>query len=225
MPKYASTPPTFTPPQLLMEGVPCYLFGTYNFRQANTKLLVSNVAITTNVATLTVQIVEGEIPTVGSFITVAQTQTGSGEFNVSRVALTAVSISASTGAGTVSYALTGANVSSADSGTAIVEVPEIAEALTANGASVAVAVPPSCSQETLTCTVTFPTAPTGATATLQTAVRNVDGEFTNVGNISVYASSAYSTGPTTQFTLQRGSYYRVNITGLTGTGTIVAKVV
>lgn len=94
MPAYANNP--FTPPQLVQKGVPCYLLGSLNFHQANTRMLVTNSALTSNVATLTVQIVEGEIPAIGSLISVQQTQAGSGAFNVSRAAITAVSITAAT---------------------------------------------------------------------------------------------------------------------------------
>ena len=74
-----------------------YLFGSYNYKQANTTMLVSNVALTSNVATLTVQIIGGEVPIVGALISVQQTQSTSGLFNVARSPLTNVTIDASTG--------------------------------------------------------------------------------------------------------------------------------
>lgn len=224
MPSYANNP--FTPPVLLQKGVPVYLYGSYNYRQANTRMLVSNSALTSNVVTLTVQIVEGEIPTVGSLVSVQQTTAGSGALNVNRAPLTAVSITATTGAGTISYALTHANVTSvADAGTAIAEVPEVPETL-ANGSSIACCVQFSegDGQSTLPYAVSFPTIPTAATINLQAAIHNIDAEFTTVIPIASVAGGVVGGGQFGQVTLQRGYFYRLITSGLSGSGTIVAKV-
>ena len=134
MPSFVNSP--VTPPQLLQKGVNVYLFGTFNALQANTRMNVSSVALATNVATVTGTIVEGEVPKIGALVSIAQTSTNAGVFNVQRAAVTAVSIN-NGGTGTVSFALTNANVGSTpDFGTAIIEVPEVGEALI-NGASVA----------------------------------------------------------------------------------------
>lgn len=230
MPAYTNS--IFQPPTFLQMGVPCYLFGTYNAHQANTKMQLSQVALATNVATVTGQIVEGEIPLVGSYISVIQTATGSGEFNVNRALVTAVSFN-NAGFGTVSYALTASNVTAvADFGTAIIEVKEIPETLTAVASvACAVAAPISDSQFTITTSVLFPTMPTAVTVVLQEAIRDVGGstvgqaEYTTLGNAAIVASSAYTTGPTAQFTLTRGAYYRFLVSGITGSGTIVAKII
>ncbi|SRR6266567_704306 len=226
MPAYLNSP--FANVPLAVRGVPTYLLGSYNMHQANTRMLVSNVALTTNVATLTVQITEGEIPLVGAFVSVQQTQSTSGLFNVNRVALTAVSITAATGTGTISFALTHADVTSgADTGAAIAEVPEIGE-VPAAIASIAVCVqpPPGLDQFTVATAVTFKTLPTAITVKLQRAIRNVDSEFTDIGNAAVVAATAYTTGPVAEFTLERGYFYRFNASGLTlGSGAgIVAKI-
>jgi hypothetical protein len=63
MPAYVDSP--ITPSTILIKGVNCYLWGSYNYKQGNTQMNVSQVALNSNVATLTVQIVAGEIP-VGS---------------------------------------------------------------------------------------------------------------------------------------------------------------
>ena len=65
-------------------GQPTYLFGTFNWDVSPSKMAVSNVALTSNVATITVAVIEGPIPTVGSLISVIQTQSTSGLFNVNR---------------------------------------------------------------------------------------------------------------------------------------------
>jgi hypothetical protein len=101
-------------------------------------MLVTAVAIATNVATLTVQILEGPIPVVSTLsaplITVRGTQMvtsgGAPNFNVTNVALASVSITASTGIGTVTFALTSNDISTtSDSGMALVPTPIVFETL------------------------------------------------------------------------------------------------
>lgn len=226
MPVYVDSP--FQNAQVVQEGTACYLFGSYNAHQANTKMWVTNSALTSNVATLTVQIIEGEIPTVGSFISVIQTQAGTGGMNVNRAVITAVTIVAATGAGTITYAQTHANiVSVADTGTAVAEVPEVPETL-ANGNSIAAIfqAPKGDAQFTVPLAVTFPTLPTAASVDLQAALHNINSEFTKVATVVVVAAGAYTAGngPFNQVTLQRGYFYRFAVSGLSGTGTIVGKI-
>jgi hypothetical protein len=225
MPSYVNNP--FVPPQFVQQGVNCYLFGSYNDKQANTKMWVTNVALTSNVATITVQIIEGEIPLVGAYISVIQTASTSGLFNVNRAIITAVTINSATGAGTITYALTHADVTSAaDAGTAIAEVPEVAETL-ANGNSVACCLQsPDCdSQKTVPYSILFPGGiPTAAVVDLQAALRNVDSEFTKVQNAATVTGSEYTAGPFGQATLQRGYFYRFAVSGVSGSTTIVAKI-
>jgi hypothetical protein len=173
-----------------------------------------------------VQITEGEIPTVGSLITVTQTQAGSGGMNVNRATITAVAINAQTGAGTISYADTHANITTvADSGSAIAEVPEVPETA-ANGNSIACVfqAPKGDSQFTVPLSVTFPTLPTAASVDLQAALHNINSEFTKVATVVTVATSAYTAGPFAQVTLQRGYFYRLAVSGVSGVGTIVGKI-
>lgn len=226
MPSYPNNP--FVPPLTVMKGVACYLYGSYNYRQDHTRMLVSNVALTTNVATLTVQIVAGEIPVIGALISVQQTANTAGLFNVNRVALTGVTINSATGAGTVTFALTHANVgAAADTGSAVVEVPEVPETL-ANGKSIACVIPApeGDSQFTVAVAVSFPTIPTAVTVDLQRAIHESDAEYTTVGttHAAVVAASAQTVGPVTEWTLERGYFYRLIVSGLSGAGTIVAKI-
>jgi hypothetical protein len=128
--------------KLALPGLPVYLFGSLAQTTAPTRMTVSNVALTSNVATLTVQIIEGNIPIVGALVSVTGTQQASGAFNVSQVALTGVTINATTGAGTITFALTHANVGSvADSGLAVAPQPVVPEAITLNESSEACALP------------------------------------------------------------------------------------
>ena len=120
MPSYITSP--FQIRNALISGQPAYSFGVAP--TANARMSISKVAIATNVATLTVQMLEGIIPAVGALISVQGTQTvtsgGAPNFNVTNVALASVTINSSTGAGTVTFALTSNNITAiADSGQAI----------------------------------------------------------------------------------------------------------
>ena len=129
----------FVPPQLLQKGVPAYLFGGLNMLRGNAKGTVSQTALASNVATISVQLQEGATPVVGDYITVWGTALQSGLFNVTRSLITAVSITPATGAGTISYALVGTNQSAtADAGCWQMEIGETAESITNNSFSVPV---------------------------------------------------------------------------------------
>lgn len=224
MPAYVNSP--FAPPPLLIEGVPNYLFGSKSYRQANTKMNISSITSSTASAIVTGTIVEGEIPVTGALASIQQTASQSGAFNVSRAALTGSAFTAATGVGSLTFSGAFATQSSApDFGTAIVEVPEIPETLVA-GASIAICIqqPRSGGQRTITTEVSFPTMPTAATVALQEAVTNNAGEFTTIGTAAVVASGAYTTGPVASFTLTQGNFYRFLVSGITGTGTIAAKI-
>ena len=224
MPAYINSP-FAPPPVLLQKGVAAYLWGTYNYHQAPTRMLVNNVALTSNVATITVQITEGEIPAVGALISVLQTQSTSGLFNVKRVAVTGATITGN-GAGTITFALTHADVATAaDTGSAIVEVPEVPETL-ANGASIpcCIQAPEGDSQFTVPFAVTFPTLPTTATVSIQAALHDIDSEYTTLVTAGAVATSVQTVGPFGYVTLQRGYFYRFLVASLAGSGTIVAKI-
>lgn len=206
-------------PQLLQKGTPAYLFGGLNMLQGNTQGYVTKTALATNVATVSVSITTGPIPLVGDLITVWATSQQTGLFNVSRGVITAVSITATTGVGTISYALTGTNQSAtADAGAFLTEPGETAETLTTNTSSqpVTIQAPQGDSQFTVPMAVSFPSMPTAATVTLQVAIRDIDAEYTNTTTVVTVAASAFTAGPTVQATLQRGYVYRVRITGVTG---------
>ena len=139
MPAYIVSPLDGTPPMLL-PGTPGYSFGTAP-SGPTARMLVTSVAINgSNVATLGVQMVEGNIPAVGSLISVRGTQTvtsgGAPNFNVSNVALASVSINSQTGVGTVTFALTSNTIATTpDAGQASVPVPVTMEALPGTAAA------------------------------------------------------------------------------------------
>jgi len=217
MPLYGSP---LVKPQLVQKGVPAYLFGNLNMLQGNTKGRVTNVALASNVATVSLAIFEGPQPKIGDLITIWGTASTSGLFNITRSILTAVSITGSTGAGTVTFALTHADVVSvANTGAFLVEPGESSEALTNTSYSTAAIVqaPQGDSQFTIPMAVTFPggVLPTAVTVTLQVAIRDIDAEYTNTTTAVTVAGTAYTAGPVVQATLQRGYCYRVAVSGLT----------
>jgi hypothetical protein len=140
MPAYSTNP--LQRIKLALPGTPVYVWGSLSDRISPTKMTISNVALTSNVVTLTVQVVEGNVPVAGQLVTVTGTQTSSGVLNVTAIPIASVSINAITGAGTITYALTNANISSvADSGLAVAPQPIVFEAVTTNENSEAVALP------------------------------------------------------------------------------------
>ena len=215
------------PPQLLQKGVPAYLLGGLNMLRGDATGTVADTALAANVATITVQLNQGATPLVGDFITVWGTTQQAGLFNATRAVITAVSITPATGAGTISFALTGSNQSTtADTGQWRMEIGETSEAITNNSfsAPVLVQAPEGDSQFTLPFAVRFPTLPTGCTVSLQAAVRDIASEYVTILTCAVVAASAQTMGPFGQATLQRGYFYRFAVTGLGGTGTIIAKI-
>ena len=217
-------------PQLVQKGVAAYVFGSLNALQGDTRGYVTQTALASNVGTVTVSINFGPIPKVNDIITIWGTAQQSGLFNVTRALITAVSITATTGQGTITFALTGSNQSAtADAGAFLTEPGEISETLAANASqSCLIQAPSGDSQFTVPIAVTFPggVLPTALTTTLQVALRDVDAEYTNTTTAVTVAATAYTAGPVVQATLQRGYFYRLKNSGLTaGSATgIIGKI-
>jgi hypothetical protein len=216
-------------PRQMTPGFSTYLFGAWPSDKAPTRFLINTVALTSNVATLTGTVIEGDIPVVGAFVTVQGTVVAGGAFNVIDTALTAVSISATDGTGTISFSLTHADVAATgDGGFANIPQSETSETL-ANGASIPATIPFQTAKmsgnRTVTAVVTFPTLPTAVTVYLQGALRDRDSEYENLGTttVSTVSGGTLTVGPVASFTLDMHPFYRFNVSGLSGSGTIVAK--
>src|ERR1700751_1566949 len=91
--------------QVAVSGTPAYFYGSLDTHAQDTLMQVTNVALTSNVATLSVLVRPGNIPIVGNIISVKGTTNTSGLFNVTRAVLPGVTITAATGVGTVTFAL------------------------------------------------------------------------------------------------------------------------
>jgi hypothetical protein len=208
--------PTYPPDQtvaLLIPGVTTYLLGGLNVNLPTCRMVVTSVAISSNVATIGVTIVEGNIPPPGSYITVRGTLTDGGAANVFGV-ITVVNINAFTGQGFISYAATGTNQAiTPDVGSAYVPVIETTEALIVM-ATRAVAIPDYQGQESNGLTVTwetlYPSAPSGVTVQLQAALVNQPNEYATLDTSTTVG------GEIRAITLTRYNFLRANITSVTG---------
>ena len=214
MPPYP-TNTALRPPLMLQPGVPGYAFGSWNANTPTTLMQVTHVSLTSDVATVTVLVREGNIPAIGSLISISGTTTAGGVFNVSNVAITGVSIAAATGIGTITFALTNADVPGADdAGQAYVPVPEVGEALS-NVASQQFGVQEDIGMNqngrTVTWSTSFPTAPSSITATLQASLFDIDGQYHSVD------SSTSTSGEQKSITLQNFRFLRVLLSNVTGT--------
>lgn len=222
MPAYVAAPPGPFP-TLLEAGDIGYAFGSKP--TGPTRLLqVTKVALTSNVATVNVTMREGNIPAIGDLITIQGTANTSGLFNVTNATLTGVTIDATTGIGTVTFALTHADVTAAvDAGQAYVPVSEVGESA-ANGSSAAFAIQEvtgvNQTGRTITWTTKYPSAPAAATATLQGAIVDQDSEY---GDLD---STTTLTGTNRSVVSVNEKFFRVKLSGVSGgsSPTIVARV-
>lgn len=239
MPQYSTS--AFAPlPEVAIPAKPAYFFGTYPVDTDDTYLRITNVALTTDVATVTGTIYRGNIPSVGNLISIEGTTVSSGVFNVSGVTITGVTGTPATGVYTITFALTNANIAStAAAGMAIIPIAETSEALI-NGTSVAIYIPSNelrdLGQRSVTVATTFPSLPTAATVTLYTAISNTDNplEWTSMGVVATVAGGAVTApataspnGGVATFTSPAGRFVRLVVSGVTGgtSPTVIAKMV
>ena len=226
MPAYLVTPLDGIPPMLL-PGIPGYSFGSFNRDLPTTRMQVTSVAINgSNVATLGVVMLEGNIPAVGSLISVRGTRTvtsgGAPNFNVSNVALTGVTINAQTGIGTVTFALTSTTIATTpDAGAADVPVPEVAEAMT-NSTGLQLTMQsasglPNNSRDLLW-DIQTPSAPSSFSAALQVAATDVDGDYTTIDTATAVGSR--------QVAGVRANFIRIKLSSVVGgtLPTVIAKI-
>ena len=229
MPAFVNSP--FQKPQLLQKGVPTYLLGSFSQQVGNTSASVKTDAIASNSATVVCYYLNGPLPVAGSLVSIIGSSNSSSAFNVKRVAITSASLDATQTPNllTLVFPLTAANqAATADAGTVIVEPAEVGEALTSAGLisqAVVVQAPESDSQFTLPVSINASSGITAMTGTLEVAINADASEWTATTTVvTKTGASTYTAGPVVQATLQRGYAYRVNLSAVTGTGTVVAKV-
>ncbi len=217
----------FQKPLLVMKGVCTYLIGSFSQQVGDANLYVTNVALTSNVATVTVQQLNGPKVVVGALISIINSANTSGLFNVNRAVITGTTINDSTGAGTITFALTHGDIgSAADGGSVIVEPAEVGESVTTSFTSIAclIQAPEGDSQFTVPISVTAGASITAMTATLQHALKESSNEWTNTTTVvTKTGASTYTAGPVVLATLERAYLYRIAVTAVTGTDLVVAK--
>jgi hypothetical protein len=117
----------------LQPGIPGYSFGALSFIVDNTNAYVTNVALTSNVATVNLTIRDGAIPVANQLISIRGSQVASGVFNVVNVAISTVTgfTTGDKSLGAVTFPLTHANVASTpDTGLAAAPPLETGDAIT-----------------------------------------------------------------------------------------------
>ena len=223
MPTYSNS--AFAPlPEVAIPAKPAYFFGSLPVTTQDTQMRISNVALTSNVATVVGTIFQGNIPAVGNFISIIGTTSTGGVFNVNQATITGVTGTASTGVYTITFALTHADIATvANTGMAIIPIAEVPEAA-ANGTSVAIYVPSNelrdLGQRSITTVCSFPSLPTAATVTLYTAIANnpqaAAPEWTAMGTVGVVAGGVQTQGPLQTWETPAGRFFRVIVSGVSG---------
>lgn len=237
MPTYQTTPFKASP-ALAVAGTPQYLFGSYNDKTGPTVgIVISDSAVTTT-GTVTFQILGGNVPVVGSLITVVGTANGGGNFNVTNAAIVTV-VCTDAGICTVTYVITSSSVpaSTPDNGHVIVPQPEVGETVAVPTKSVPVARPynnPEVQEgQALSAVVNLGAGLSAVTATLEGADFDLDSEYTTIHTFGVSGLSSFQSG---QDVVAAGTanpggantlnyrFYRFNISALTGSGKVIAKI-
>lgn len=240
MSQYITSP--FKPPvQLLIPGTPSYLWGSFNARTGPTiGRLISDAGAAT-VGTAVFQIQSGNAPAVGSLVTIVGASNNA-NFNVTNAVILTAVTNMDTGVCTITFAISSTTQATlADNGIVQIPQPEVGEAVVA-GASVPVSASFSTANpdqgKVITAIVSFPSSPAGLSVTsvvLQGADQDIDSEYVNVsGTIAsvaggVVTGGSWNSGQGTVSTIQQVNqlnfrFYRFFTTGVTGTGTIVAKI-
>lgn len=221
MPAYLNGP--LNPPvTMLLRGKTAYSIGGFNDLAGRCQMLVTNVALTTNVATLTCTIIAGDKPAIGALAFIQGTTSTAGAFNSSvGVVLTGSTFTGTTG--TITFALTHANVGSApDVGVVIVDAPETSESVTTGTVpykgkqfGVPQASVGRSSGDTISWGYFFPgTAPGSVTVQLQGADTDIDSNYTVI-------DSGTSTGGETRPPLSTSgltgvNFLRIVVTAMSG---------
>jgi hypothetical protein len=195
-------------------GLPGYSAGSYAFGQQACRMYVTSVAIAANVVTLGVKIIEGNIPVLSTLVnflaTVRGTVVGGPTVNVTNIARTNVTITPSTGIGTITYPATAGNLATTtDGGQVLVPVPEVAELLAVQKYQQFVLEPMG--GYGLTLGWTTPSAPATLALQMEGGVNDTDAEYAIIGSSQ---TTLFGTLIATVPQLVR--FVRVNVTGFTG---------
>lgn len=210
--------------EMLIPGRPSYAYGS-RAPGPTCRMIIDHDSVTTNVVTLAVTIVEGNIPLVGDLIYVYATANSAGALNeTTGIAISGVNITASTGKGTITYPLTTGNqANTPDVGYALSTPQELSEALVV-GKSRALAIQNTIGRGYgITWAYTLPSAPSTIAIQLEGAINDNDAEYTIIGS-SQTTTTGYNTIIATVPELV--NFVRLHVTGTTGgsSPTIIGKI-
>lgn len=228
MPSYLTDPrfpvPATTP------GLPGYSYGSLDYTAPNTKMQVTNTALTSNVATYTVNMVSGPLPAVGQLVAVVATTNGSGAFNITTLPVASVGSFTTTNgvtSGTFTVAVTHANVTSAaDSGLAVgLPLEGTDSAVVGKGLQFALPHGPVtvASDRVVSWSYAFPSAPASATINLQGANVDQDAAYTTLDS----QASIVATGETRVLTVPGSvNFARITLSAVSGgtSPTVVGRI-
>lgn len=217
MPSFITVPAAMQNRPLLVPGKRLMLFGTYNSDISPTLGFVTNASLTTNVATVTLQLNAGNIPAVNQLITIQQCSDST--FNVVGATITGVSgfNTGDNSTGTVTFALTHANVGSeAVTGNFVAPTPVIPD-VCQNVSSMQVTLPfndPRIDQSrTLVFQAAFPSIPT--TALLVAEVSDDDSTYYSLGTVASVTGGVVS-GGLLEVSSQSAKFARMTLSNVTG---------
>lgn len=223
MPGYVTNPQGNTPVPLLQPGVPSYAFGKKIDGHPTVRALVTNVAITGNVATVTIRIVEGFIPVVGDLVSGFAIPTSAGLFDVVNIALTGVTINSLTGVGTITFPLVGSVASVASSGYVLITQTDIADTLTGSDQkSQQFAIQAAKGQgRGISWDYSCPSAPGSIAIQLEGAITDTDADYAIIGTSQTTAAGGTIIASVPELV----NFVRLHVTASSGgsTPTIVGK--
>lgn len=241
MPNYISSP--YKPqPQLLVMGVPAFVWGSWKDKTGPTIIQVTQSKTNgTTTATIQFKIVSGDIPNNGSLLTLVGSAV-SANLNVTNVAIANVTAvnSPDDGTYTCTYTITSTATPTTftpDGAQGVIPQPEIGETISGTGASVPVAVGTwNNSGRSLSVTLVLGAGISGVTATLEGSNFDIAGSYNTVATIGTglgVSTTEWQSGQgdTATGTLAAGSvtflnfrFFRINITAITGSGPVIAKI-
>jgi hypothetical protein len=189
MPAYMTQPPTLQPRRGLTGGLPGYAAGSFPLGVSPARMYVKSVAVASNVVTLNVLMVEGNIPSTGAVATVTGITAAPAVVNVAAGALTGVTIAAATGLGTITYAATTPDLATVtDGGQVVIRGTDVAEALSAQKLQ-QFALDPAGGYG-VTMVWACPSAPASIALQMEGAVDDIDAQYAIIGTSQTATSGS-----------------------------------
>jgi hypothetical protein len=246
------TSPYKAPVQLLVQGTPSYVYGSYNDKTVDAQGYIISDSGTGSVSTVVYQQTQGNLPIPGSLVTIIGSANAAGSYNVTNAVLTSVSAN-DFGVISISFAGSGSSASAPDSGQVRVPVIEVGDNLTAGlvaalpytSVPVAAVVGATVTGRSTSATITFPASSAAFPSTLSAVTvviqaSNVDRDdhYNTIGTVTTTGAA----GTTFEWQSGQGAattpavlldsnvdllsfrFYRLQITAATGAGWVVGSI-